>query len=502
MATLGTPRADGAEYRRQFILGPHSPDLLNGWSRHRVSPDLVLSVHPDLACTRADEGGRSLILLGYVLDPAHPSRDDRTVVTGVLEQSPSLSGVLKSFDDLTGRWAAIYLDHDEAVVFHDAAGLRQVHYGRDGAGALWCGSRPELIARLGGNRLDREHLDELRSIGIFRAGATGFWPGRGSAFVGIQRLLPNHCLDLTVGQPRRYWPVAPIAAVDQDTAMARSGSSLRGAFSAATARFPLAMALTAGQDSRLLLAAARDHVGQMTYYTLKKTGATRLTPDIAIPRRMTKELGLSHRVIPVQPLSTHPIARSITASFTPFHQQTADQAAALAQTPPRPGGQWVSVNGNVCEIARLPWIVRHDVTIEGMAEAVHMRDSAFAVAQLGQWFEDAGPAIEVSGIHPWALFYWEQRLSAWLGAVRSEFDIVEEAVSPFNSRSLIECFLGVDPSLRQPEDWRFFRNLTGYLWPQLLSYPINPKNRFTHLEFRFRKRWKSALYARAARHTS
>ena len=60
----------------------------------------------------------------------------------------------------------------------------------------------------------------------------------------------------------------------------------------------------------------------------------------------------------------------------------------------------------------------------------------------------------------------------------------------------------MDPSLRQPDDWRFFRDLTGHLWPRLLDYPINPKNRFTHLEFRFRKHWKSALYARAARHTS
>jgi hypothetical protein len=139
------------------------------------------------------------------------------------------------------------------------------------------------------------------------------------------------------------------------------------------------------------------------------------------------------------------------------------------------------------------------MTTDKMATAVHMSSSPFAKEQLLQWHKEALPAIELSGINAWEFFYWEQRLSAWAGTVRSEFDVVEEAVSPYNSRMLLETMLGVDLSLRRSPDFVFHRGVIEFLWPQLLDYPINPKTKLGNLEHRLRRRLKSSTYGAGAR---
>ncbi|WP_156252168.1 hypothetical protein [Pseudactinotalea terrae] len=478
---MGSPQStpiSGIAYRRQFVMGPEAPDLLAEWSHESVTAGLTLSVHPDLPSARVDAAGRSIVLLGYVLDPRHPARDDATILADLLRTTTTYEDVLRAFDELAGRWVACYLQGEQVRVFHDAAGLRQVYYGHDDDGALWCGSRPELLARLLGRPEDVETRRDLTRDGVLSEHLNHFWPGSGSAFVGIHRLLPNHDLEVMTGQVRRYWPVAPIEHREPEAASARAVTTLQGVISAAAARYPLALAVTAGFDSRVLLAASREHVQRMTFYTFKKPGMTTFSPDIQVPRHMLKKLGLTHKVIHVRHRAPGPVAATIAATFTPAHQKTADQAAALDADPPR-DRPWVTLNGNVAETVRAV-IPRREPTRENLALIFTMQRSEYAAATFERWYDEARSAIAVSGINLWDFFYWEQRLSAWLATVRTEFDVVEEGVTPYNSRALLECLMGVDEGLRCPPDYTFFGGLVGRMWPQLLDFPVNPPDRVAH----------------------
>lgn len=483
----------GLAFRRQFVMGPQYPDILDGWQRHRVTDGIVLSVHPDLDCTRVDHQGRSLILLGYLLDPRHPRHDDATILTGLLASTTTFDEVLTAFDPLAGRWAAIYLAAGEVRVFHDPAALRQVHHARDHQGGLWCGSRPELLARVTGLPEDAETQEHLRRYGVAGSGSpTHFWPGSGSAFVGIGRLLPNHYLDVTTGEVHRHWPTRAIAAVDPDAAVETCASMLTGVLEAAAARYRLALSVTAGYDSRVLLAASRPLMDELAFYTLARPTFNRLSPDVVIPRRILRDQGRTRALIPVPSMSHHPVATTIRETFTPCHGRTADEAAALAVAPPRSDGQWVTVNGNVSEIARFAY-PRVSTTPESLAAFCHLPGSSYAIGQFDGWYRAALPAIEVSGMDTLSFFYWEQRLSAWLGAVRTEFDVVEEGVTPYNSRALLECLLGVPEPLRDKPDFPFYRRLTDHMWPRLLDYPINPPDRINRLRRGSRAAAKRAL---------
>lgn len=477
-------------FRRQYVLGPTSQEALSGWHRHRVDDNHVLSVHPDLPYTRVEAGERSIVLLGYVLDPRNPGRDDRAVLTAVLGESETTGEVIEAFAPLSGRWVALYGADGGLVVFHDAAGTRPVFHWRDGADRTWCSSQASLLGQLLDLPADGEHRRELLRDGYLNPAEPHFWPGGGSAVLGVRRLLPNHYLDVRTGRTHRYWPVRPIASVEPEVAIERCAPALTGTIAAAAARYPLALSISAGMDSRLLLAASREHAERMTFYTYKKTRMSRGHPDIRVPRRMLGDLGLRHKVITAHAGSTGPIADAIKATCDPYHQSTIDQVVALAADPPRQDGRWMTVNGNVSEVARRIYPPR-PMTGENCATAVMMGRSAFAAEQFEAWHDRAEPAIAVSGINPWDLFFWEQRLSSWLATVRTEFDLVEDAITPYNSRALLECMLGVDESLRIRPECTFHRDLITAMWPRVMDYPINPPSTSKIIK----RRYQSALRA-------
>jgi hypothetical protein len=462
-------------FRRQFILGPEYSEINPGWKRHLLNSCLCLSVHPDLPCIRVEEGCRSLTLLGYILDPEHPESDDKTILKKLLRESVTVEDIFSAFDTLMGRWAVIYITGGRVVVFHDPTGMRQIYYARDDSGRLWLGSRPCLLTHATGHAPDLNTRQQLLSDGAFSPHVDHFWPGESSAFLGIQRLLPNHCIDATSGQVSRFWPRLPIPKISEEEGVIQCTAKLTGAISAAARRFPLAFAITAGLDSRLLLAASRDVSEKMSFYTVKRPGMYAISPDIYIPKKMMGDLGFHRHVIFAQPISGGPVSEALNRAFYPIHQSVLHEVAALIEKPPRTDGAWVTVNGNVCEIARC-FYRRVEVTPENLASSAGMGNSQFAAVQFRAWYENAKPAIESAGINPWDLFYWEQKMGGWFGTIRSQFDLAEEVFTPYNSRSLLVTMLGVDESLRSEPHYPFFKKMISSLWPTLLEYPINPND--------------------------
>lgn len=56
----------------QFILGPRFVDSLVGWQQTDVSDSLKLTLHPEVTVEQILDGNKSIILIGYILDPRSP----------------------------------------------------------------------------------------------------------------------------------------------------------------------------------------------------------------------------------------------------------------------------------------------------------------------------------------------------------------------------------------------------------------------------------------------
>jgi len=70
---------------------------------------------------------------------------------------------------------------------------------------------------------------------------------------------------------------------------------------AAAARYPLAIGITAGIDSRLVMALSRDISNEIYFVTVRQANMPDDHPDITVPDRLCSDLGLKRVVIKAKP---------------------------------------------------------------------------------------------------------------------------------------------------------------------------------------------------------
>jgi hypothetical protein len=460
--------------RRQYCLsGSLSPEIPDA-THTRIAGRHSLTTHKDLEVTHLVDQGRSLTLLGYLLDPDDPSATNAGILAGLLPRLGRCTDVIEPTHRLGGRWILVAHDGAETIVFHDAAGLRPVYYlaprrGVDGELAQ-CAAEPGLLARQNGLELDPEALAYLRTRGD--GDNEVYWmPGDTSPYAGIRALLPNHYLDLRTGQAVRYWPTAAIPALELSRAVAGSARVLRGQLEAASRRWPLSISLTAGWDSRLMLALCRGVAHDLFAFTLAYPGQASTYPDVQVPARLLPRLGLRHRVIRY-PSRIDPdvkaLARLNHGSIGSAY--CADTQSLLEAHPP----DRVCVTGDVAEIFKVHYradgVADRDLVAGDLARLLKIGDGPFATAAMERWLQGARP----SPLPLLDLLCWEQMAGRWQARIRFEYDTVHESWAPFNCRQLLVTMLGVAEEHRRAPGFGLLAALIQELWPEVMILPINP----------------------------
>jgi len=462
----------GASRRRQYLLGPRRAPLVSGWRTVAIGPDLLLEAHPDLQVTQAMTGDRRLTLLGFIVDPTAPGRSDIEILEG-LADDVRIDAPAVGTARFGGRWVLIVEAGGHTVLLADPAGLRQTYHAVSGAGAVWAASQSAFLAQVLDLPVDPEAAEFAGSV-YFRSYPEPWWPADATLHQGSQRLLPNHLLDLRTGLVRRFWPDAPKGRLSVDEAADRCATLLRGSMNAAAARGPLVLGLTAGIDSRSLLAASRDVQAGLLCCTIDNGVSGGNRRDVTTARRVLDRLGLPHLVVPRASSIDPSFLRDYQASVDCPHAYCAHHTFGLLRDLPT-DRLWVS--GNCSEIGRgylrsqMPGIV---TTPRSLAAAANMERSPWAVRSIGRWLDTAAPAAERYGYDPVDLFHWEHIMGSWLANAQSERDIVTDWFTPFGDRLLIETMLAVDLADRMPPAHRLHRAMLSILWPETLAEPFNP----------------------------
>ncbi|MCC7239120.1 MAG: hypothetical protein IT421_06395, partial [Candidatus Brocadia sp.] len=81
-------------------------------------------------------------------------------------------------------------------------------------------------------------------------------------------MLPNHYLNLKTGLCKRYWPNKPFQNLSLEEGLEKSSNILKALMKSASNRFDLTVGLTAGLDSRLVLAASKEISNKLSYTSL------------------------------------------------------------------------------------------------------------------------------------------------------------------------------------------------------------------------------------------
>ena len=457
------------QFRRQFLLGPESCAPTPHWTHRALRHGFILSAHPDLQVVSESRGDAVVTLLGFVLDPFKPARTEADIVHSLTAGASDILKLISLTKPLAGRWAVIYQDPAGTFLFTDPCGFRTVFFYHDGCD-VWCGSQPEIIKAKCSLRsnMDCQFLQFLNSPTLGRGESA--WIGTQTVYEGCLHLLPNHYLDVNRLEQVRFFPKGTLPDLEASAVAETSRAILEGIFAGIVGRQKVTMALTAGWDSRILLAASK-HVAREVQYYLDRMGVLpEHHPDVQVPRRLAKRLGVSFITLNSDDFTPGWLSSALAANVTGARAlpKTRTICAMLLV-----GEERIIINGVGGEISRNNWDSGLDLDAVTSSDLVRMFwivDHPFSVREAERW-QRGLPALD-ERVNSTVLFFWEQRLGNWGAQYVAEQDIAVDTLHPYNCRLLIETLLATPRRARAAPDFPLHRQLAQAMWPEVLSVPF------------------------------
>ena len=468
------------KFRRQFLLGHTQYRPNKYWNVKKLAHNLFLSVHQDLSFFSKRKKDRTITLIGTAIDCIYPFKTHSQIVTDLLHNFNSIDSVINKSKPLAGRWIVICQNAHNTLIFTDPCGLRQVYFftGKNSC----CASQPTLI-----NQVEKliettnEEILKLINSATYK-NTESAWIGNKTVYENCQHLMPNHYLDLNKCSQLRFFPKKPLSILkSSDMLTSRAASYLKNIMTGLNHRYDLQVGLTAGFDSRLLLAASVDIYDEISYLTDDLGQLKNYHDDIYVPKKLAQKLKLAHSI------KAHN-NEQIPNWFYDLLSQNVSEARINPVLPKiktiyrilaANNSEHISLNGNVIETVR---IMEKNLKYEASHHSMSRIDFILGftgynnqyVRDEVNLFINSFDISLITGATLLDIFYWEQRMGNWGALYPAELDIAAETISPFNCRLLLETCLKAERKLRLPPDYVFFKEIIWKLWPEVLSEPINP----------------------------
>ena len=414
----------------------------------------------------SDAEGRPVgVLLGHPLQFLSDGTAKRS--GGAVKLSSKLTHdvgafVEAGFEELAGRFLWIFENGETRRIYPDCSGQIPCVFDkgakRVGATAHALLSDAEYEARFDRGLFDRLGLDGL-----------GWLPGGVTAHEGLNRLLPNHFLDLSDFTVHRHWPNAPWSTNTNPKQGIQELAGLVRAQIAALVETPerrVAQALTAGRETRMLLGCARPVASKLDLVTVSAGGSHQT--DSVMARRIAKGENLSHREL-LRATSTpkereaylrrggHCIADA-NANYFPSVRPIADTHIFVGGAGGEIGRGFFWRPGDTAETK---------LTGAGMVNRFGLSPEPVLIEAMEAWLEGLAGYDSLQILD---LAYIEQRMGPWAGP---QFccDPTLVRMAPLLSRRTARLMLSL------PEDWKRNEGMADAVlketWPELLRFPFN-----------------------------
>jgi hypothetical protein len=288
---------------------------------------------------------------------------------------------------------------------------------------------------------------------------------------GIERLLPNHVLDLSTWQPTRHWPAAEDLAVTRDTASAVSeiASILERLIGAAARAGRTYIGLTAGRHTRMLLACARPYLDRVTFFTMQIPDAQG-SLDLKTACRIATRFVLDHVSLPWQ----EPTQRDLDEWFYRTGGSVGGMSARAIRTLRQLDPTRSILTGMAGGIGEVEGWSKSDLKARQASCRADLLDffglppAPALVDRAERWIRGLPTRnlIDVLGLR-----YPEQRL-AWWGSPQ-EYGYAGDAfvLTPFCHRRVVQLKLTLPIRYRWRD--RLPDDLLKHRWPELLDVPFD-----------------------------
>ena len=453
-------------HNRQFIIGSQPFEAANDWQYRQLDRFTWISYSPNLRTSWAtDRNGIIWGLLGLAVSIS--------AETDPIEQISHLSSeeVVESCSDWTGRW----LLAGNGQIQLDANGLLGCFYGCDAQREIWVSSSCALLGEiLQVNNSDARCLEYGRGISWYTPPL--------SRFEGIKRLLASQIFDVH-HHKIIHRPLMP--PIDCDRHYDETISLVKDSLVTALqniGRQPqkLWLGLTAGYDSRLILAIAKS--AQIEFTTFTRIAARMSLADRLLPAKLAKEYGVPHVWLRNQPPKQQQIRRELVKQHSLSNVSDGDAEPFIMGV--RDGLEGISFGG-------------HGFALASGFHDLRQLPTTFASPQVGAaeiaaLFNELTDSSATEGLRQWLTwvqahpqphldwrdrFFLEQRQAGWLSAKEQVYDLNSlERFPILNCATIYSLLLSIPETKRLGSLVQV--ELLTQLAPELLKYPFNPPDNY------------------------
>lgn len=459
-------------YRRQFILCPKELSDFENWKKQKVTDDYILYAHPDLVQLKHTEKNKTIILLGDLYDPFNPEFTNQDIFERLFK-CDDFSELLVAAGQYAGRFVIFFVRDGSIKIFHDAAAAKKVYFTTK-TPRMWCASQAHVLTKYCNieetkNKLYHDFIKTDKFISHDRVFIMDNTP-----YDTVKQLLPNHYLDVNDKKTERFWPYEPNKSISLNEGIELGTKILAGIYKSANNRYDLMMSVTAGNDTRMLLAASREVSDNIYYYTNYHPRLTDDHQDIVVPSRLLKKIGLEFNI---QRYSTE-----VDEDFKKaYYQNTINPSEVhlpIVYNYHKNFPDKINLPGTFSDIARSFFnTFKKDITPELMAKLWDYSDIEYVIENYKIWLDQSGELIKKHNYYITDIFNWEERYGNWVTQFMMEKEIAQDEFGPYNCRNLMKVFLSVPRKYRDVHTNVYFRGMVKHLWPELLTEPFNPNNR-------------------------
>jgi hypothetical protein len=313
-------------------------------------------------------------------------------------------------------------------------------------------------------------LTDLHEALIVREG-TGSWITGGlTAHRGVRRVLANHYLDLDSWTTHRFWPRLGDFAQWRDfgTSVDLCANAITEFTNAASRGFRLGSALTAGFDTRMLVASSRHCLPRVQFFTLEAPNAEM---DTDVAHRLAERFGLSHRVLPLHDADQEALEiwdRMVSDCMLEHTRRTHITLRDLTDVDAVMAGLFGETAR--CRLYRQDYATINEGTIDSrfLADRLTVPPHPALLEAFDVWLgEIQGQPNSVI----MEMAFVELKVGIWAMGQRPMTNSLKLNLLPFAQRRVLDAFVGVAPAEKGTK--RLFQAVLERQWSELMEFPIN-----------------------------
>lgn len=472
---MSTERVD----RRQFVIGsrPYSGKIGN-WTSIKINNKMYLSYERSLPLIEDyDSNGTAFYIMGIAVQ-THPEKK---------EPKDEVKYGHERIEEIYSSWAGRWVFFTSTELHMDFSGLLGCYYAFID-GELWVSSSVRILSDLIGRNYEQDPLSNSRM---------NWYPPPVSANPLVKALLPSQIINLQEGKikARQLFPSSKMQYSESEALDILEHSLLIGMKAVAT-KYNVWIPLSAGYDSRLLLAAAARSGIHTKTYTNRKTNrwpwfsrkfpSTSLVShaDMSLPPLIARACGFEHQWIPEKEVEWEKLwefdshtAKGILENDRVYYAR----------------GQWdwpqdndAILLGQVMEIGtcffhslfKTPGVLPQIDEVVDFYNLKHHRHQEKGILEYIDWVNEYLKLFP-EDIDWRDRFYLEQRLRGWLSPLQQGLDLVlGERIHLYNSQMFICALLCLPEKKRRRKN--FVKELIDRMAPELNNIPYNPPDPFCY----------------------